>query len=76
MTFKKGDIVLVSSPHSEYAGVMGIIKRIKKSTNIAVKLVSIRKNIWFASCDLVKITESQKEELEKLGENMSGVLSS
>ncbi len=76
MTLKKGDMVLVSSPHSEYAGFTGIIKRIKKSTNIIVKLTSIRKSVWFVSRDLVKITESQKEELEKLGENMSGVLSS
>ena len=76
MAFEKGDFVLVSCPHSEYAGITGIVKRTKKSNNIIVKLATARKSLWFASCDLVKLTEKQKKELEKIGEDMSGVLSS
>ena len=77
MDFMKGDIVLVSSPHSEHAGLTGIVKRMnKKSTKVIVKIFETKKSIWFDIVDLIKITKDQKSGIDAMGEKMPSVLSS
>jgi hypothetical protein len=63
----KGDIVLVTSPISKYAGHTGIIKKLrKKSQKAIVKIFSFNADAWIELKDLIKITEKQKEDFEKI----------
>lgn len=63
----KGAIVLVTSPVSKYAGYTGIIKKLrKKSQKAIVKIFNFNTDVWLELKDLIKITEKQKEEFEKI----------
>ena len=77
MIFKKGDFVLVISAVSEHAGMIGTVKKgSRKTSKVIVNLLGIKKSIWIPESDIAKITQHQYNQLKKVGDNVSSVLSS
>ena len=64
---KKGDIILVTSGKSKFAGLTGIItKRLKKTSNIIAKAFKTNVTIRVDHNDVIKITKKQQKEFENI----------
>ena len=75
----KGDFVLVTSPFSKFAGCTGTVKKLRKiSKKAIIKIFKPRLDAWIEFEDLMKISEQQQEEFEKIFKErkMPSVLSS
>tara|TARA_Y100001963_G_C6708932_1_gene413294 strand:- start:532 stop:753 length:222 start_codon:yes stop_codon:yes gene_type:complete len=63
----KGDIILVSSSNSKFAGLTGKVKKVRKRTHKAiVKVYGQNTEVWIEIEHLIKISEKQQKDFEKI----------